>query len=356
MCVVVDDMVIHSLHEINRAIRKNIILSLVTLLTVSLFILNVSYYNNSMDIRQKNNNEIALNFDLLKYYISEKISIMASSNVFSDYLRSGAVSQQSLRSDFIFNIKAVNIKQISGMTIAKKDGEKIFSEGSVTPYFVVLPLCYFDRGLDSKLGSCSHNLTLYLNIYEVIKSLQQINNNLVSCKNCVPIDFLSDKKFGSFNIASSGSMPLSFEIKKAQSFNIFVINLFFLFVMAMLAIWNLRRTNHILQKNINDPLQKITNKLKRGEKLARSNEIDELGYLVDQIQDREEKIKRAKENEKLVSIGQMASQVAHDIRSPLAALNVIMNQVSCISDEQRHLVNHASLAISISRWRTKKFY
>jgi signal transduction histidine kinase len=335
-------MVINSLNAINRSIKKNIILSLVSLLVLSLLIVNVIYFKNINAVNQQNKIEITSNFDLLKSHISEKISIIGSSSAFIDYLRSGSVSQRSLKSDFIFDIRSLKLKEISGMKIVSTSGDKIFSDGAVSPYFVNLPLCYFDRELDSKLGDCSHNLILYLDVNEITKSLQKINDNLLPCKNCTSTDFLSNKKFGSFNVTNASSMPLSFQIKSSQNFNIITVNLIVLLFMAILAIWTWRKTNSILDKYISDPLKIITNKLKSGEELAKNNEIEELAYLVNQIQDREEKLKLAKENENLINIGQMVTQVAHDMKSPLAVINSIIKQADQFPEQQRTMMGSAN--------------
>lgn len=334
-------MEINSLNAINRSIKKNITLSLLSLLALSLLILNVIYYSNVTAVNQQNKIEISSNFDLLKSNISEKISIIASSSAFVDYLRSGSVSQKSLKSDFIYDLKTLKLKDINGMKIVSASGDTIFSDGASSSYYVDLPLCYFDRGLDSTLGDCSHHLILYFDITALIKSLQKVNDNLIQCKHCTPIDFLSSKTFGSFNVANASKMPLFFDIKKPQSFNIITINLIVFLFMAILASWTWRRTNFILDKYISHPLKKIANKLKNGEGLAQNGEIDELAYLVNQIQDREEKLKIAKENENLVVIGQMLSQVAHDMRSPLAVINTIVKQAVQIPKRQRTLMRGA---------------
>ena len=339
-------MVINSLNAINRSIKKNITLSLLSLLAVSLLILNVIYYNNVTTVNQQNKVEIASNLDLLKSNLSEKISIIASSSAFVDYLRSGSVSQKSLQSDFIYDLKSLKLKDIRGMKIVSTSGDTIFSDGVTTSHFVDLPLCYLDRGLDSMLGDCSHHLIIYFNMNEIIKSLKKVNDNLIDCKNCTPIDFLSSRKFGSFNVANASKMPLLFEIRKSQNFNILTLNVFFFLFMVILATWTWRRTNSILDKYISDPIKTITNKLKSGAELIKNDEINELAYLIDQIQGREDKLKLAKENENLVAVGQMASQVAHDILSPLSALNIIVRQTADIPEKQRIMIHNASQQIN----------
>ena len=137
-------------------------------------------------------------------------------------------------------------------------------------------------------------------------------------------------------------MPLFLDIKKSQNFNIITINLIVFLFMAILASWTWRRTNFILDKYISHPLKKIANKLKNGEGLAQNGEIDELAYLVNQIQEREEKLKIAKENESLVVIGQMVSQVAHDMRSPLAVINTIVKQADQVPERQRVMMRGAN--------------
>src|SRR5579872_829075 len=131
-------MNITSLNAINSTIKKNITVALLFLLALSLIILNIFFYNNLKIMARKNNEEIASNYALLKSHISEKISIIASSNVFVDFIRSGELTQQMLKSNFIFDIRSLNLKEITGMEIESENGEKIFSEGTVSPYYVNL--------------------------------------------------------------------------------------------------------------------------------------------------------------------------------------------------------------------------
>ena len=49
---------------------------------------------------------------------------------------------------------------------------------------------------------------------------------------------------------------------------------------------------------------------------------------------------------KLLGISQIASQVAHDIRSPLAALDLIVKELSNIPEEQRNLIKNATHRIN----------
>jgi signal transduction histidine kinase len=335
-------MIIDSLNAISQSIKRNIIISLISLLALSLLLLNVLYYNNLKSIARQNQNEIVTNFDLLKSHMSEKISIIANSSVFVDYLRSGAVSQKSLKPDFLFVIRSLKVKEVTGIKISSANGENIFSDGTTSPYFVELPLCYFDRGLDSSLGACSHNLILYFDKNEIVKSLKRINDNLTSCNKCSTFDFLSKNKFGSFNVKKASEMPLYLEVKNTKNFSIITINLLIFFVMVVLANWTWRRTHFILEKYLTDPLKKITGRLKTGSDLVKNDEIDELSYLVDQIQDRETKLKQAKKNENLISIGEIASQVAHDIRSPLATINVIVNKTLDMPEQERKMMHSAT--------------
>lgn len=210
----------------------------------------------------------------------------------------------------------------------------------------MLPLCYFDRSLDSKLGSCSHNLSLYLNSDEITKSLQRINDNLITCKKCEPIDFLSNTNFGSFDVKTASKMPLSLEVRKPKTFSIITINLIVLFIMVILAAWTWRRTNHILEKYISVPLKKITNKLKSGNTIGKNDEIEELAYLIDEIQDRENKLSLAKKNENLIAIGKMVTRLAHDIRSPLLAIIAIVKQTQFIPEKERIILRNASQTIN----------
>jgi len=82
-------MEIKSLSAINIGIKNNIFRSLIALLLLSLIILNSIYYKYLINLEAQHRNDIISNFTLLKSHLSEKISILGSSNAFIDYLRSG---------------------------------------------------------------------------------------------------------------------------------------------------------------------------------------------------------------------------------------------------------------------------
>lgn len=65
---------------------------------------------------------------------------------------------------------------------------------------------------------------------------------------------------------------------------------------------------------------------------------DEINNLYQHVQHTH---KMAIENAKMASIGQLASQLAHDIRSPLAALDVAVSQLGNLPEENRILIRRA---------------
>ena len=63
--------------------------------------------------------------------------------------------------------------------------------------------------------------------------------------------------------------------------------------------------------------------------------------LLDYIQERDQQRAASEQLERDAGVGRLAAQVAHDIRSPLTALNMVADTSSGLSEENRHLVKLA---------------
>ena len=70
-----------------------------------------------------------------------------------------------------------------------------------------------------------------------------------------------------------------------------------------------------------------------------------IGFLVDSLKDRDARVMRLNEelrkNEVLAQIGKVSSQIAHDIRSPLAALKISLEFLERLPEQQRLLIRSA---------------
>jgi signal transduction histidine kinase len=97
-----------------------------------------------------------------------------------------------------------------------------------------------------------------------------------------------------------------------------------------------------------EPINHFLNLFSRkgeGEKLSQPLPI-ELKDLEQKIIGLIEENREAERSKILVDMGKLATQVAHDIRSPLTALNSIINDLPYIPEEQRIILRNASIRIN----------
>jgi signal transduction histidine kinase len=133
----------------------------------------------------------------------------------------------------------------------------------------------------------------------------------------------------------------------------------FLFVVSLLL------STYLIRKHIQTPLKLLRQRVAQldltGEFTVRDiAAIGEIKGLLDLIANLHE---RTKESEKLSAVGEVAQQVAHDIRSPLCALNLAVSSANTLPESQRRLIQAAVVRIndiannldgkrSIGLWKT----
>ena len=91
---------VKNINEVKKILSKSIIISVLIPLIFILIIVNVFNYRQNEIISSKNQNILRSNIETLISDISEKISIVASSNIFTSYLRSGKNTRKDLYSSF----------------------------------------------------------------------------------------------------------------------------------------------------------------------------------------------------------------------------------------------------------------
>lgn len=333
-------MEIVNLNILKKYLGRSIIISLAVMFIfvfTAFFILNKKYHDETSKLQQQ---KLQAAVELFKSNLSAQLSIVASSEVFLNYLRSGPVSREDLYPLFLSQILSIKTKDVSGMEIDSINGSRIFSYGAHSNYSVPLKVCYLNGRLDKNLGECSYLWTIFLSIDSVINTLQQINQEISACQSCNGINLLNGNNFGDFLLAKTPSLFIQVAINEKYRHTFVFYLIFVLLMLSIFAIWNRYRIKQIVNKFLAEPLQELTDNLKKNLTLeSKSHYIWEIKYLLEQVN-----YWRKQEHD--AEIGRMSAQVAHDIRSPLASLSAVMKQNTKMPEPQRLIIRNAANRIN----------
>ena len=317
-------MGIRNVNDIKKSLNQIALLPLVVIFFLATLGLSVFNYKSQLNKQYLNHHIMLGMFATYQSQLSEKISIIASSPIFLDYLHSGERTQNDALPDFLAlleTLKELSIG-IEGIKIQNIHNNNLFQslsfqDGTTTADNVTLKLCYLGNLLNTQFGQCKYQLTLYFNRALLEKSLLNTQLNLNHCTKCTPISFVNNKSlFGTFPVLSTTGLKLNLKIAEPLEWSVFYdIGLLFI-ALILFAFWNRHRVNHLMQQYIVSPLMTLNTALKSGDGLGqREYPIEEVAYLANELSAWQEKYKSALTSEQQAKIGRIASQLAHDIRS-----------------------------------------
>ena len=141
---------------------------------------------------------------------------------------------------------------------------------------------------------------------------------------------------------------IEFEMQKPVA-NKFSMS-FFIILASMLLVVAVLSAVFFVNKSILIPISKVTDLvLSQSEKTQRGPE-NEIEFLNQAIKTYQKNIKRSQdelvEQSKLSTLVSIASQVAHDIRSPLTALNIVIETLNKLPEDKRIIVRSATQRIN----------
>ncbi|KTD33571.1 sensor kinase HydH [Legionella nautarum] len=339
-------MNIDNLNKLRISLSRSMMVSFLVIVFFSTMIFYLLNQNYEKNLRRWEKQQIENAIALFQSNLSEKLSILANSTIFVDFLRSGKTTRQSLLPDLRYEFHNVNLSNIAGMILKNQSNQVLFQEGKKTSNHVDLSLCYLNRSLDN-MGECNYNWILYFYKKTIIEGLQEINSTIQFCSSCNPTNFLKNKKFGSFILEKSIPLNLAIQAKKDRVNLTYIYSLLILFYLVSITIWNRYRVKQIVNEYIADPIENITAQLASNKRLNLSqNYIQEIQYLIDRLHFWQIQVKKTEDQKHEAAIGRLATQVAHDIRSPLTALDVAIKHIGNLEERERLLIRNAVLRIN----------
>lgn len=323
-----------TLQDFKTSLKRNVLTLSVCYLVMVFCLLFIVFYVFNLKTAELSLEQIKADNKLFQASISEKIGVIASSPIFINYMRSGDQTRQEDLLDFESLLSTMQAPVISGMKIQDAQGGEIFSSGQSTKYYSVLKLCYLNSTLNSGLGACNYSWTLYFDQNKYMQSLKEDNNLIEECKSCQASDLLGGASFGSFPVITHG--PLLQKITLSTSSNNIITEVFIFLIVLFLALVLMLSQRHIIEslvrKFVVAPISLLTKKIKSGQELTTTTEeILEIQYLKEQIALFESK-------SKMIELGEISAQVAHDIRSPLSALDTLLNNLHHQIPEQERIM------------------
>ena len=283
--------------------------------------------NSAIDLISSANSILASN-------ISEQLSIITNTPDFVNYLRSGDVSRKQNYADMQWLFSGLDQQLITGVYITQNDEFSLFSYGEKNDTYITLSLCYLNARLNSQLGQCNYHMIIYFNGNNYLKNLNKINSHITSCNSnsCINYNSLALQEFGNFSVINPGNLTLQLEYAQQQSDALFLalcVFIIFIFTLLILSQYIIKR---LVKKYLINPVKTIQ------ENLGNKNPNSHGDYSLDEFHCLSNAIKSYQEQEIGVERNKKAAQVAHDIRSPLTALQILTEEKLTEVEESKRIL------------------
>lgn len=336
-----------NIKKVITALSNSIIITTIVFLLAILAIWCVVFIEIKADKEQLVHRQLGAIVKLYQNNLSEKLSIVASTLDFRQYLQLGDNTKNDAYYRFLDELVTLKDESIVGSTIyyvpspymrglEPNKTKLIFTYGKKTHYYVTLKLCYLNDRLDAELGICQNTWTLYFSKPALLGILKSHNNDLLMCTdNCHTINLLPTHSLGSFPVITSSRMQAHLNLRQPTSnLLLFIIIGATVILVIILSLIIAMRIRQIVSQFIAEPLDRIITALKRGQLPEAKTYIDELKFLADQI-------KRSYEEMDKIEIANVARQAAHDLRSPIIAIESVLKKTNHPTEEQLYTIKTA---------------
>ena len=330
-------MKIESVNNKYLAVTFKTIGFIVLLVVIAQLIFSLRFAQSDKKRQLKDLNSTLLSH---QFNISEKLSIIASSKTFIDFIGSGELSRidSALEMNLLFS--RFRDDTIEGVAVISEEGENLFEYGRNSGLQTTLKLCYLNGFLNSSLGVCRHRIRLSFNLVKLVAHLKTMNPNIESCASCGSNFEVTKGRLGSFNSVFSGNMTLPIRLTPSNVItHLVVFEVFFLLILVLVFFLVHRSFKKISEDYIYSPIQGLVSALNTEEKIDLSHvSIFEIKFLGEALNNFISSSKDQEELRRNFSLGQMATQVAHDIRSPLEMLRGLKEEMAPLPEASRRKI------------------
>ena len=312
-------------------------------ITFFLFIATLFLIENQVGNEQEKNSQkqILASASAFNTIFGERFSIVASSDIFKEYLRAGESTRAHILPDFLLEIALLKSPLFPGMILASDNGKIIFRSGNETNFPISLKICYLNGSLDPTLGECKYLWIIFLDKKEYVKEFLSFNPDISYCENCSSLNLFDSKVFGAFGI---GNETLLAKLAVKNTFNADILRYFSIISIILLICYFLMKYHigRIFNDFIATPVSNLTKKIK-SDTLQGTDQypLEELQYMSDQLFLWYSRHKEVERTRREAALGKQAAKVAHDIRSPLVALNSMLEHLSDLDENLKIMARDA---------------
>jgi signal transduction histidine kinase len=322
---------------INYLLTFLIIISLFLSFT-ALFVTYFRYENNAVKV----NHQLLTNANsILQSNISEKLSILLNNKDFVSFINQGEYSRNlnKLHMRLLFK-EFVDNDFILGFSVRNQNNESILSISTTnSPFYVTLDLCYLNGQINNKFGHCNFKFTVYMSEYVYIKLLSKMYSNIKFCKKnnqqCDKFNPFITSEFGSFSINSYANNLIAIEHMPSNIFQLLIPAIIIIFILTVGLFITQRIIKLLTNRYLANPIKEIEVHLKNNIPLQ-NKYIKEINYLSQVIEEYQ--------SHKLeIELGKNLAQVAHDMRSPLLAVDSFFRLVENKLDENEQIFGRRAI-------------
>ncbi len=339
-------MKIKSIKDLRSKLHKTTVilfLSVSFFVYMGLFIVHIQFVKRQSFFDQQ---EIMHVIKVYRSNLAESLSIIAGSNIFQDYLRSGVETRSNMYVQFLSQLSLLRSNSIVGMIIEKSDSQVIFSYGTKSDASIKLSLCYINQMLEPSMGECDYSWILFLDRKRLFQDLLLLNKEMKPCADCRPINFINNGRIGQFSVTSYS--PLYFNLKIANNKDYFFYIYFYLMTMMLLFffLWSWLKISILIDKYISGPIKTLAACLRSQLTVDYVEQIEEINCLIDGINGWKLKLSKIQADAHSIKLAEIAAHLAHDIRSPLMVIDMIISNFSDNASNDFLVIRQASQRIS----------
>ena len=279
---------------------------------------------------------------VFKIYLSDifqRISLLSNSTPFQDFLRSSEVSRKELESEMLNNFSHYISDEIKGYKLVDSLYKEIISVGKKTDSYLLLELCYINDNLNLEFGLCKERLYVFFDKNLIFKKIQKIEPSVSHCVNCPNFGVDDKTSLNEIYIIKSHNFKIPFTVQINNHVQTLIFIIISLIVMIATAFFTFYLNRKYLNNYIYVPLNRLFDYVKN-ESNRSPFILEEVVQIANKIDELKNKIRTNEQIKKQEELTKLA-QVAHDIRSPLAALNTFFAKATQLPEENRIMVRNA---------------